>query len=147
MSNVINFDNRIENLQLEMVKALEMGMNHHLKRSIIYSPFRLFYKIFSSANPKMMNQVRQIIQNDITANLQSLPEFRLDIFIDDNGYLTKKGKKLLHNCKAFAVFFFRRKMSVMKAFQLVKNPRFRAERYAYVLEGVNKFTLTIIHHP
>ena len=142
---VINFEENIGSLTDKMVNAFEEGMHYHLGRSISYSPFRLFFKIFTSANPKLMTQVKQRISHDIKNSLNSIPGFTDDIFFDKAGYLTPKGKKLMKTCHKFSIFFFKKKINAFQAFQLIKNNDFRMKKYQYFLASVNKFTLTVIN--
>jgi hypothetical protein len=134
-----------KDLAFEMVKALEAGMMRHVNNSFVYSPFKLFYKIFTRANPNLMNEVREYVRNDIFDEIYSIPDFNLKQFIY-NGRITPKGKKLLRVCFNFGVHLFKKELSVREAFRLVKNHDFRMNVYHHVLDVVRRVTSRVLHY-
>ena len=88
----------IKNVSLEVRKAVEAGVNNYLDKSIKHAPFKLFYNMFKTKNPKLINEIREFIQYDIQNVIGQVDNFDIDILYAD-GSLTKEGKKFLRNSK------------------------------------------------
>lgn len=130
---------------LEIVKAMESGVHKHLDNSIPYTPFKLFYAIFRAANPKIMNNVKGVVRNDIYNKLMSIPGFDFAVFINGSEF-TLKGKQLLKISFNIGIHLLKKDLNVVSAFKMVTNAQFRNHIYAYVLDLVGRSASKVLHH-
>jgi len=134
-------------LSFEIVKAVETGINKYLNRSITYSPFRLFYNLFKKSNPKLIEQVRATVRNDIENILQSITNFKPEFFIEGNA-IRPKGIRLLQICHNIGFKLLKEKLTIITAFKALKNQQLRNEIYSYILgeieEAVEYISITEI---
>lgn len=122
-------------LAKEIVKAVETGVNRFLKRSIIYSPFKLFYNLFKKSNPKTMDSVRQRVRDDIDSNTKTIENFNPEIFITGITVLPQ-GRKLLQRCYEIGLSILKTKLTVVLAFKLIRDAELRDEIYNDVLNDI-----------
>jgi hypothetical protein len=125
-----------KNLQTEIVKALEAGFNKHLNRSIVYSPFRLFFNLFKKSNPKSIERVRVMIVEDVLEIISALEGFSEAIFLVKQNQFTPKGKELLKKCYNIGIRILKNDLTVMLAFKALRDSELRQEIYQGVLEQV-----------
>ena len=137
--------NNNKDLYLAMVQAIEAGINKHINRSLIYSPFKLFYRIFTSANPNLMQQVREYVANDINNNSQKIDGFKIDIFLKDDQF-SEKAHKLLQVSHNIGIHLFKKELTPITAFKLVSNPQFRSKIYSHLLETINRVVSRVTHY-
>ena len=131
-------------ISLEIVKAMESGVHKHLDNSVSYMPFKLFYAIFRAANPKMMDQVRGIVRNDIYNKLVSIPDFDFSAFTLGQE-ITPKGKQLLTIAHNIGIHLLKKDLNVVSAFKMVTNADFRNHIYSYILDLVGRSASRVLH--
>jgi len=122
-----------KNLQTEIVKALEDGFNKHLNRSIIYSPFRLFFNLFKKSNPKSIERAREIIREDVFHIMSEVVGFDESVFLVKQNQFTPKGKELLKKCYNIGIRILKKDLTVMLAFKALRNHELREEIYQDIL--------------
>lgn len=130
---------------MEIVKAIESGVHKHLDSSITYTPFKLFYAIFKATNPKMMNNVKGVVRNDIYNRVTAIPDFDFNVFIN-GAELTPKGKQLLQISFNIGIHLLKKDLNVASAFKVVTNAAFRSHIYSYVLDVVSRSASRVLHH-
>jgi hypothetical protein len=130
-------------LPSEIVKAIEIAINRCLDRSIVYSPFRLFYNLFKKSNPKLMEHTRKLVARDILEYLNTIDNFTPEIFISENT-IHPIGKILLQYCYNIGVVLMKKKLTVILAFKVLRNAALRDETYSYVLNEVRKATIMVM---
>jgi|TARA_B110000259_G_scaffold49330_1_gene57728 hypothetical protein len=130
----------VKDFSLEIVRELEIGVNTFLKRSIKYSPFKLFYTLFKKSYPKLMNDIRNYISEDIEDILRKYNNFHMNELSNESYDLSQKGEFLLECYEKLGRELFERHLTVKKAFNLISKSSFRQEFYKIFLEEV-KLTL------
>jgi hypothetical protein len=133
-----------KNLQTDIVQALETGFNTHLKRSFIYSPFRLFFNLFKKGNPKSVDRARQIIGEDILEILIAIDGFDQSIFLVKQNQLTPKGKELLKKCYNIGIRVLKNDLTTILAFRALRDYELRQETYQHILEQVQDAVFSLI---
>lgn len=131
-------------LQTEIVKALEDGFNKHLNRSIIYSPFRLFFNLFKKSNPKSIEHAKQIIAEDILEIISAIEGFNESIFLVKQNQFTPKGKELLKKCFNIGIRILKTDLTVMLAFRALRDYALRQDIYNNILEQVQNAVFVIL---
>ncbi len=126
-----------KNLSAEVVRLLEAGINKHLNQSIIYSPLKLFYNLFKKNNPQMIDGIREMVRDDVENCLNKIENFNQELFVSPSGW-TMAGKDFLRSCYNIGINILRKKLTVMMAFKIFRNPEMRNELYNYVLDEVSK---------
>ncbi len=134
-----------KNLQIEIVKALEDGFNKHLNRSIIYSPFRLFFSLFKKSNPKLMERAREIIRKDVLGVLTEITGFDETVFLVKQNQFTPKGKELLKKCYNIGIRILKKDLTVMLAFRAIRDQQLREEIYNNILVQVQNAVFIILN--
>jgi len=124
-------------LSFEIVKAMETGVNRYLNKSIIYSPFRLFYNLFKKANLNLIEQARNMVREDVRRQLDSIENFNDKTFIEGST-IKPKGMKLLQICYNIGIRLLKEKLTVMTAFKVMRNHELRDEIYNYILNEVKE---------
>ncbi|MBT4989325.1 MAG: hypothetical protein HOM96_02145 [Rickettsiales bacterium] len=130
-------------LYKEMTTALEKGFFKQLDSSVKYSPVKFFIHLFMNANPKVIDNVRDYIRNDIENTLAELDFYQENYFITNAG-LTEQGKALLKQCYNLGIFILREKLTVKTTFKLVTNADFRYQIYIFTLGSVERIVSKII---
>ncbi len=131
-------------LFVEMVAAIESGINKHISSTLSYSAFRLFYKLFTSTNRNLMQQIRDYVKNDIFNQTQAIKGFNTSLFI--NGHtITEKGRTLLQLCYNIGIHLFKNELTPRKSFSLIKDSNFRWELYQHTLDMVQRVTSRVTH--
>ena len=59
LANTKNID---ISLPIELAKIIEAGIERQLNQSILYSPFRLFLRLFKSKNPQLVQRVQMTLR-------------------------------------------------------------------------------------
>ena len=116
---------------------MEAGVNKYLQQSVKYTPFKLFYNIFSRSNPKLMDQVRGTVRNDIYNILANIPAFKFENFIAANE-VQHKGKRLLQISHNIGIYLLKKKLNVRSAFKVVTNYHMRNQVYGYILTAIER---------
>jgi hypothetical protein len=124
-----------KDLFVEVVRLVEAGMNKFLNRSILYSPFRLFFNLFKRHNPRTMDSIREMVRNDVEQVLGNIENFNQVIFVASNGW-TMSGKDFLRSCYNIGINILRKKVTMMMAFKAFRDYELRNEIYNYILEEV-----------
>lgn len=124
-----------KNLATEIVRIVEAGIDRHLNRSIVYSPFRLFYNLFKKNNPQTMNRVRTMVSDDIGECLNDIKNFDANIFIS-NDQITPPGTELLRICYNIGINLMKKELTVVMAFKALRSIEVREKVYNYVLEQI-----------
>ena len=133
-----------KDLFIEIVKAVEAGVNKHLDNSIVYSPFKIFLNLFKRANPNLMNNIRGKVRNDIYDRLTYISGFNAEVFLVDNN-LTDKGRNLLKICYNLGIYFLKKELTVVSAFKMVSNKHFRSHMYNHILDLLVRSASRILH--
>ena len=128
----------IRDFSLEIVREIEIGFNNFLKKSIRYSPFALFYKLFKKSYPQLINDVRHYIAQDIETILKESENFEINNITNDNYDLSIKGEKLLEEFQIFGLNILKKYLTVRKAFKLISDPEVRSEFYELFLIDIKK---------
>jgi hypothetical protein len=133
-----------KDLFIEIVKAIEAGVNKHLGNSMLYSPFKVFFNLFKRANPNLMNNIRGRVRNDIYNRLTHISGFNTEVFLIDNN-LTDKGHNLLKICYNLGIHFLKKELTVVSAFKVVTNHHFRSHMYNHILDLVSRSASRVLH--
>jgi hypothetical protein len=133
-----------KNLQAEIVQALEAGFNTHLNRSFVYSPFRLFFNLFTKTNPKSIDNARQIIREDVWEIISAIDGFDQSIFLVRQNQLTPKGKELLKKCYNIGIRVLKQELTVTLAFKALRSYELRQEIYRHILEQLQDAVVILI---
>jgi hypothetical protein len=133
-----------KNLQTEIVQAMEAGFNKHLGRSIIYSPFRLFFALFKKSHPKSVEYARQIIREDVEAIISAIDGFDQSVFIIKQNQFTPKGKELLKKCYNIGIRVLKKDLTVTLAFRALRDYEMRQEIYQHILEQLQDAVFNLI---
>lgn len=128
----------IRDFSLEVVREIEIGFNNFLKKSIRYSAFALFYKLFKKSYPQLINDVRYYIAQDIETILKESENFEINNITNDNYDLSIKGEKLLEEFQIFGFNILKKYLTVRKAFKLISDPEVRSEFYELFLIDIKK---------
>jgi hypothetical protein len=128
----------IRDFSLEIVREIEIGFNNFLKKSIKYSPFALFYKLFKKSYPQLINDVRYYIAQDIETILKESQNFEINKITNDNYDLSIQGEKLLEEFQIFGFDIIKKYLTVRKAFKLLSHPEVRTEFYELFLTDIKK---------
>tara|TARA_Y100000389_G_scaffold32720_2_gene27856 strand:- start:5246 stop:5659 length:414 start_codon:yes stop_codon:yes gene_type:complete len=130
----------VKDFSLEVTREIEIGINNFLKKSIKYTPFKLFYTLFKKSYPKLINEIRHYVAGDIENILTNYEDFHIDDLSNNDYDLSQKGELLLECYENLGKELFERHLTVKKAFNLISKPNFRHEFYNVFLEEV-KITL------
>ncbi|MFZ8864396.1 MAG: hypothetical protein ACO2XZ_00800 [Rickettsiales bacterium] len=133
------------NFNAEIVTAIEAGINKYLANSFKYSPFRLALNLFKNANPKLIYQIREVVQNDINHFMMNISGYDPTIFVAE-GALTAKGKQMLKICYNIGIHLLRDQLNVKLAFKALYNHNVRLQIYDYILEVTYRSASRIIHN-
>lgn len=133
------------NLPTEVAHALEAGFNKHLNRSIIFSPFRLFFNLFKKSNPKIMDKVREVIRSDIAQLLGGLENFSEAIFIVKQNQITPAGKEFLTRCYNIGIRLLKKDLTVMMAFKAIRDAELRDQIYGHILEQIQNSAFELLN--
>jgi hypothetical protein len=127
----------IKYFSTEITTAIEDGINHHLSCSFFYSPFRLALSLFKKANPKLMNQIRRFVRDDIERILLEIPNYDETAFIKNNELSIKgaEGYKVSFN---LGVHLMKNKINVKMAFRAIRDNETRNQIYDYILRMTRK---------
>jgi hypothetical protein len=134
----------VQNLEFKIVQALEDGFNKHLKRSFVYSPFRLFFNLFKKANPKSVEQARQILREDILKIISSIEGFNQAIFLVKQTQLTPKGKEMLKKCYNIGIRILKYELTVTLAFKALRDHNLLQDIYENILKEVQEVVAAMI---
>ncbi|MDA7705367.1 hypothetical protein N8772_02695 [Rickettsiales bacterium] len=126
----------IRDFSLEIVREIEIGINNFLKKSIIYSPFSLFFKLFKKSYPQLIHDIRHYISQDIEHIIKNHENFNMDDISDRNYDLSIKGERLLASFEKLGSDIFKKHLSVRKSFNLISKSEFRHEFYEILLSEV-----------
>lgn len=132
-----------KDLYVEIVRALEAGVDKQLNRSFLYSPFRLFYNIFKKNNPQTMDYARQSVRHDVEHILEEIPNFNSELFIKD-GKITKIGRQILQKSYSIGIHILKKKLTVVSAFKALRDNQFRTQIYNYMLSCIKNAAIFII---
>tara|TARA_A100001015_G_C14959799_1_gene700347 strand:+ start:972 stop:1403 length:432 start_codon:yes stop_codon:yes gene_type:complete len=127
----------------EMVKAIEAGLDKHLKGSIKYAPFKLFLKMFREKNPELVSNIRIAVAGDIINVVGGVKDFSKTMFIKDN-QLSPLGHELLKKCYNIGIYILKKRLTVVMAFRVVTNTRIRNQLYNFLLNAIEVSTYKII---
>ena len=133
-----------KDLSIEIVRAIEAGINKYLNNSIVYSPFKLFYNLFKRANPNAMDSIRGRVRNDIYNRLIRIEGFNFEIFLINNEF-TDKSKGLLKICYNIGIHFLKKELNVVTAFRVISNANFRSHMYNHMLDLVERSASRVLH--
>jgi hypothetical protein len=128
----------IRDFSLEIVREIEIGINQFLAKSIKYSPFSLFFKLFKKSYPKLINDIRYYIAQDIEYIIKDNDNFNMNDISNKDYDLSLKGEELLESYKKLGSDIFKKHLSVKKSFKLISNLDFRQKFYTFFLNEVNK---------
>jgi len=128
----------------EIVKAIEAGVNRHLNNSLVYSPFKMAFNLFKKANPRLMDQIRGIVRNDIHTTLSQIPGYNPGIFLM-NDQITPKGKQMLKISYNIGIHLMKKQLNVMMAFKALYNAPVRNQVYTYILQVTQRSVSRIMH--
>ena len=137
--------NNDRDFSVEIVKAIESGINKHLDVSVIYSPFKMFYLLFKKANPALIDQIRGKVRNDIYNKLVQIPGFQFEIFLNNNE-ITSKGGQLLKISYNIGIHILKKQLTVITAFKAITNAHVRNQTYNYILSVVERSASRVLHH-
>jgi len=128
----------IKDFSLEIVREIEIGINNFLKKSIKYSPFTLFYKLFKKSYPKTIHDIRHYVANDIEDILRNYENFDMDELSNETYDLSPNGEFILECYEKFGKEIFEKHLTVKKAFNLISKAEFRQEFYDLFLNDIKK---------
>ena len=127
LANTKNID---ISLPIELAKIIEAGIERQLNQSILYSPFRLFLRLFKSKNPQLVQRVRNILANDIENCLLEISNFKADDFVQNN-HLTDEGRLLAKKGYNIGIRVVKR-LNVRMAFRVIRDPNLQQQIYNFL---------------
>lgn len=133
LANTKNID---ISLPIELAKIIEAGIERQLNQSILYSPFRLFLRLFKSKNPQLVQRVRNILANDIENCLLEISNFKADDFVQNN-HLTDEGRLLAKKGYNIGIRVVKR-LNVRMAFRVIRDPNLQQQIYNYILKQIKE---------
>jgi len=128
----------------EIVKAIETGINKHLDSSFKYSPFKLAFNLFKRSNPRLMDQVRGMVRNDIQVTIAQIQGYNPEVFMS-GGILTIKGKQMLKISYNIGIHLMRNQLNVLMAFKALTNSAVRNQIYTYILQVTQRSVSSVLH--
>jgi hypothetical protein len=135
-----------DDLGIEIVKAVETGINRTLDSSLKYSPLKLFVKLFKAGNPATMNYVRERARHDILEELHSLQNFNESLFIKVDEYFTPAGRILLNASYSTGIRIIRENATISGGFKMVTNADVRNAVYDDILISIKTAGWRILGH-
>lgn len=118
-------------LSSELVRMLEKGIEKQLSRSIFYSPFRLFYRLFKRNNPQLIQRVKDSMARDIAEVLSNIEHFNPKIFMEMESP-TDEGRILMKRAYNIGIRVVK-SLSVKLAFKAFQDQSLQQEIYNYIL--------------